>query len=367
MAWHHGPVADGGDGGTLGSGDTAPTTVDVAVLGAGLCGLTAARELQRAGRRVTVVDKGRGVGGRLATRRIGDARFDHGAQFFTQRGPELAAFVEELTEAGLVREWCRGFNRSDGHPRYWVVGGMTTLAKHLAAGLDDVRTGVEVRAVERTPDGWRLVADGTEILAAAVLVTSPVPQTLALLDAGGVELDPGIRPALDRIDYDPAFALMVLLDGPGSLPEPGAVQFSDAHPDPEGGPFSFVSDNAWKELAAPSAITLHASAEWSTAAWDRPDDQVHTELLAAATRWFGSSGVVESQLKRWRYAAPRTLWPERNCVGVDGETPLVLAGDAFDGPRVEGAYVSGRSGATAVLRGRTAGSPPAGVNPSTSP
>jgi len=327
---------------------------DVVVVGAGLSGLTAARDLHAAGRRVVVVDKGRGVGGRLATRRIGDARFDHGAQFFTQRGPELAAFVEELAAAGLVREWCRGFNRSDGHPRYWVVGGMTALAKHLAADLRDVWTGVEVRAVERTPDGWRLVADGTEIRATAVLMTSPVPQTLTLLDAGGVELDPGIRPALERIDYDPAFALMVLLDGPGRVPEPGAVQFSAAHPDPERGPFSFVSDNAWKGLAEPSAITLHASAEWSTGAWDRPDEQVHAELLAAAGRWTGGAAVVESQLKRWRYAAPRTLWPERNCVAVDGETPLVLAGDAFDGPRVEGAYVSGRSGATAVLRARTA-------------
>ncbi len=330
--------------------------VDVAVLGAGLCGLTAARELERAGRTVTVVDKGRGVGGRLATRRIGDARFDHGAQFFTQRGPDLAAFVQELEGAGLVREWCRGFNRSDGHPRYWVVGGMTALAKYLAADLADVRTGVEVRAVERTTDGWRLVADDSEVHAAAVLMTSPVPQTLALLDTGGVELDPGIRPPLERIDYDPAFALMVLLDGAGTVPDPGAVQFSASHPDPEHGPFSFVSDNAWKGLAAPSAITLHASATWSTANWDRPDDELHAELLGAATRWFGDATVDESQLKRWRYAAPRTLWPERSCVGVDGATPLVLAGDAFDGPRIEGAYVSGRSGATAVLRGRTAGS-----------
>ncbi|MFM7509986.1 MAG: NAD(P)/FAD-dependent oxidoreductase [Actinomycetota bacterium] len=368
--------------------DVAADVVDVVVIGAGLAGLTAARELERVGRRVTVVDKGRSVGGRLATRRIGEARFDHGAQFFTQRGPELAMFVEELRNADLVEEWCRGFNRSDGHPRYWVTGGMTALAKYLAGDLADVRTSVEVRSIHADELGWRIVAEGLlpanrtesaestnernrvepiELFATAALITCPVPQTLALLDAGGVQLDSGMRPPLEDINYDPAYALMVLLDGPGAVGDPGAVQFSAAHPDPDNGPFSFVADNSVKGIAVPSALTLHSSPAWSTANWERPDDEVHAELLAAASRWFGGAAVVDSQLKRWRYAAPRTMWPERSCVAVDGDTPIVLAGDAFDGPRVEGAYVSGRSGATAVLRARTAARPPAGTNPSTSP
>ncbi len=326
---------------------------DVVVVGAGLSGLTAARDLQAAGRRVVVVDKGRSVGGRLATRRIGSARLDHGAQFFTQRGPELREFVDELTATGLVREWCRGFGSGDHHPRYQVVGGMNALAKHLAAGLEDVRTGLQVTAVRRTDRGWSVIGDDVDLRAPAVLLTSPVPQTLALLEAGAVELDAGIGPALARIDYDPAFALMLLLDGPGAVPEPGAVQFDAAHPDPARGPFSFVADNAAKGMADPSALTLHASPRWSRTNWGRPDDEVVGALVDAASAWTGGAGVVEVQLKRWLYAAPRTTWPERSCVAVDGPEPLVLAGDAFDGPRVEGAYVSGRSGATAVLRART--------------
>ena len=322
---------------------------DVIVVGAGLAGLTAAKQLTGSGRSVTVIDKGRSVGGRLATRRIRDVRFDHGAQFFTQRGPELAALVSELQAAGVVREWCRGFGESDDHPRYLVEGGMNALAKHLAAELDDVRTGVQATAVSRVNGGWRVDTETAAFIAPAVLLTAPVPQSLALVDAGGTELDPGIGAALQRITYDPAIAVMALLNGPSGVPSPGAVQFTRG----DGGPFSFVADNATKQEADTSALTLHTSPAFSTAHWDDDDDELLAELLDAAAPWFGSATVVEAQLKRWRYAAPRTTWPERSCVAVDGDEPLVFAGDAFDGPRVEGAYVPGLSGATAVLRART--------------
>jgi NAD(P)-binding Rossmann-like domain len=82
---------------------------DVLVVGAGMAGVTAAAELQRAGRRVLVLDKGRAVGGRLASRRVGAATFDHGAQFITARMPRFAALIEQCREAGVVEEWCRGF------------------------------------------------------------------------------------------------------------------------------------------------------------------------------------------------------------------------------------------------------------------
>ena len=110
---------------------------DTLIIGAGLSGLLAARTLAGAGHDVTVLDKGRGPGGRLATRRMGDATLDHGAQFFTVRSEPFAAMVHGWQAAGLVYEWCRGFlPGGDGFPRYAVHGGMNALAKHLAIGLD---------------------------------------------------------------------------------------------------------------------------------------------------------------------------------------------------------------------------------------
>ena len=106
--------------------------MNIVVIGAGLSGLVAAQSLQAQGHKVLVVDKGRSVGGRLATRRIGTATLDHGAQFFTVRSDEFAKHVDAWIQQGVVREWCKGFATADGHSRFVGVGGMNAIAKHLA-------------------------------------------------------------------------------------------------------------------------------------------------------------------------------------------------------------------------------------------
>ncbi len=114
-----------------------------------MSGLVGARELSVAGWRVVVLEEGRGVGGRMATRRIGNATFDHGAQFFTVRSERFERLVAGWLEAGVIEEWTRGFadaegrHSYDGHPRYRGSEGMNSIPKHLARDLD-VRTGERV-------------------------------------------------------------------------------------------------------------------------------------------------------------------------------------------------------------------------------
>lgn len=107
----------------------------VVIVGAGISGLVAARKLAAHDVDVTVVDKGRSVGGRLATRRIGDARLDHGAQFFTVRTPAFQACVDDWIERGVVHVWNHGFDGGDNHPRYVGSSGMNSIAKDLARGV----------------------------------------------------------------------------------------------------------------------------------------------------------------------------------------------------------------------------------------
>jgi predicted NAD/FAD-dependent oxidoreductase len=311
----------------------------VGIVGAGLAGLLAGRQVQADGHEVVLFDKGRSAGGRLATRRIGAGTLDHGAQFFTVRDERFATLVREWEGIGLVREWCRGFGREpDGHPRYVVRGGMNALAKHLAAGLD-VRTRTLAFTLRTGTTGcqWNLlIDDGTTEDLDAAIITCPLPQARSLVLTGGVELPPGLR----STDYDRTLALLAVLDRPGAVPPPGGVQDADDT-------FSFIGDNLAKGVSATPAITFHARADWSLAWWDRPREGTHIELRHRAARWLGEAEILASEVKRWRFATPQAIWPDP-CWVADALAPLVFAGDAFAGPRVEGAALSGLAAADAL-------------------
>jgi len=328
---------------------------DVAVIGAGMAGLSAARELLSAGLAVVVLDKARGVGGRMATRRMADAVLDHGAQFFTVRGSEFAAIVEAAASAGRVVRWCDGFARAatvdgpvaaaaDGHPRWRGMQAMTDLPKHLAAELraGDVplRTDARVTAVAADADGVRLTLDGGGVLVArGCVMTPPVPQSLDLLAAGGLlppaagRIDADIHRRLASITYDPCFALMLVLDRPSLVPAPGGVQF-------ESGPIAWLADNHIKGISPRPALTVHASAEFSRERFDAPVDDVARALRELAAPWIGEAAVVEQSLQRWKYALPTTLL-DVPFVAATSAPPVVCCGDAFAGPKVEGAARSG--------------------------
>ena len=164
--------------------------IDVLVIGAGISGLLCASELQRAGVSVRVLDKGRGVGGRMATRRMGGGRFDHGAQFFTVREPSFQSYVDEWLQAGVIQEWFRhapSDSNTAGYPRYCGRSGMTDVAKHLCESLEVHRSQAAVDVV-RTANAWEVrTATGEVHRCRYLVVTAPVPQALALLDTSAVD------------------------------------------------------------------------------------------------------------------------------------------------------------------------------------
>jgi predicted NAD/FAD-dependent oxidoreductase len=312
----------------------AGTAAPIVVVGAGLAGLTAARQLAASGRAVVVLERGPLVGGRLSTEEMDGARIDFGAQFFTVRSSTFAAMVSPWLAGDVAYEWCRGFDDPpDGYPRYAGRGGMVALAQALAAGVD-VRCDRAVSCVRPSSDGWAVeLADGTVMPAAAVILTPPVPESRSLLTAA--------VPELDVVTYEPTLAVGVVLERSPAITPPGGVQLSD-------GPLSFVADNQAKGISSKPALTLHATGGVSRRWWDAEDAVALDALLRQGRQWLGPDpGVVSARLIRWPYARPTSLYPSP-CLVIDGAAPLVFAGDAFGQARVEGAVLSGLAAAAAI-------------------
>ncbi|MEZ5236972.1 MAG: FAD-dependent oxidoreductase [Acidimicrobiales bacterium] len=263
---------------------------------------------------------------------------DHGAQFFTVRSDTFGEFVRRAGEAGLAYEWCRGFNEVDGYPRYAVRGGMAALGSWLADGLD-VRTATAVGAIRPQDGGGARFAvelvGGGSVTARSVLLTPPVPLSGALLAAGGIALDP----ALAAITYHRVLALLVCLDRPSGVAAPGGHQSEE-------GPFSFIGDNHQKGISEEVTVTFHTNHRLSAQHWDDPDDELTARLLGWAEPWLAGATPLAVELVRWAHSGPLQPWPEAVATVREG---LLLAGDAFAGPKVEGAYLSGWAAGAALL------------------
>ncbi len=318
---------------------------DIAIIGAGLAGLSAASLLKRSGRKVTVIDKGRGLGGRLAGRRIGDARFDHGAQFMTTRDPQFIHQANQWISAGVAEEWYSSFpGAPNSHARYRGVPGMTAIAKHLAAGID-VKLATRVTAVGQEGDSWIVQMDnGQFVQSEALIITAPVPQSLELLSTSGIILHPNTLARLARIRYESCIAVMAILDQPSKIPPPGALVINQ-------GSIAWIADNQQKGVSPVPAVTIHASGNFSAEHFERDRQQVGREMIAAADPYLDAK-IIDFQVHGWRYSKP-TVIDESRCVLGSRSTSLpllIFAGDAFGGPRVEGAFLSGQAAADALLK-----------------
>ncbi len=316
-------------------------SVDVLIIGTGISGLIAAREIHSAGRSVLLLDKGRGLGGRLASRRIGAATFDHGAQFITTRDARFEEILKHGAKAGMMTEWCQGFSAvADGHTRWRGRPAMTAVAKYLAQGLE-TRMEKQVIALRRAGDRYSVeTSTGEFYSASAVLLTPPVPQSLALLAAGEIALDPAMRTRLEGIQYERCLAVMAVLKGPSSIPPPGGFV-------PARGPISWIADNQFKGISVEPAVTIHANHEFSLAHWDEDRMESGRLLLDASQTWLGAE-VLSYQVHGWRYSKPIQV-DAHPCALLQGSPPLVMAGDAFAGPRVEGAALSGMAAAETLI------------------
>ena len=323
---------------------------DVLIVGAGMAGLTAARALRRAGDSVTLLEAGSEPGGRMATERLGPGLADVGAQYFVARTPPFQAQVTRWIQAGLVYLWAMGFstgslkgNVAQGQARYAVKGGMVSLARHLARGLD-LHLGHAVERIVFHGPGWEAQVGSWAFQGRGLLLALPAPLSLGLLQEGGVALAPQEREVLAAIQYSPSLTALFWVEGEVHIPPPGAVQRPiDAIP--------WIGDNQQKGISPQARIlTVQASGEYSRRMWEMPEREILESLAARLEPYLGPDARIrEARLKRWPLGTVSAGAQGSQAYFVAESLPgLFFAGDAFSIPRLEGAFLSGTASGEAL-------------------
>lgn len=321
----------------------------IAIVGAGIAGAACARTLLDAGAHVYVFEKGRGAGGRMASRREQEFAFDHGAQFFTVRHPAFRAALGEHLAADDCRPWAARWGRRQDQTwsidaaseSCWVgLPAMNRVAAALSRGAVTLY-GKTVSAIACHGGGVDLATgcgDGPARFD-AVVVTAPAPQARQLLP-DACELQ---RP-LAAIAYAPCWALMVAVAQPLAVPVDGGRIGK--------GPLSWIARNSSKpgRGAGPECWVAHASADWSRQHLEQPAAAVCAALMEAFSHAVdGPVDALFARAHRWRYA--RVVRPLRQPCLADRSGRMVVCGDGCTGARVEDAFLSGQAAASAILDG----------------
>ncbi len=355
---------------------------DIAVIGAGIAGLVCAQKLTEAGYSVVVVEKSRGLGGRVATRRLHNTCADHGARYLEPKGELLQGFVQSLSQNNIVEVWTGTFYdlpakshfpvKNSGFSRYIAPMGMSAIAKFLGQGLDTLLN-QRVVAVEPAPENnWRLITTSgnntsgnntsinKEITAKGLVIAIPAPQAVMLLEPLSNNIvNSSFLQQLRSVDFYPCISVMAgYSSNTQLLPEWKAVTFNEHNI------LAWIGfDSSKRPQPQQPVFVVQSSPDFAHMHLETEDLQpLGIQILQSASEslmleWLKTPEWM--QVHRWRYAFPRNYLlksnllknsflksdlPE-NYLSAQTSLPLVCCGDWCSDNLIEGAMQSGLSAA----------------------
>jgi renalase len=294
------------------------------IVGAGMCGATIANRFLEQGMNVIVLEKSKGVGGRVATRRTENAKFDHGAQFYPLI-ESIQKYHDHWAEQELVHRW---FER-DGTACIVATEGLSSLAKDLLKKID-VRLEHAVNRIEKTHDGWKVNCENQPtIVAKNIVFTAPLPQSLEILKASGISFSN----ELSQITYTQALVGLFENSGPNDF----GRHFLDYSDELGANGIYTISNQKSKGVSKIPSWTVTMNPQFSSEFYHENDATLLSKMLDSLRTLASNFQYTQFELKRWRYAAPIKTYSAPFLKIDEG---LYLAGDSFGGPGIAGAIRS---------------------------
>lgn len=318
--------------------NNSKTSNKVAVIGAGIAGLTCARELQSYGISVDVFEKSRGPSGRMSTRRTQEWSADHGAQYFTARDPRFIQEVHSWMQAGTAAIWKPKLKVYDNKTwreshsqdiRYVGTPQMNSPGKYLAEGLS-IQYERTVSQLKRRDDKWYLQCSDVNDMTTPynfVVLAIPAPQASALLNGLHVRASE----ITDSAQMKACWTMMA------NFPNQLNTDFDAAFINQE--IISWICQNGSKPMRQGALWTIHGSPSWSQDNIELSKEAAKDQMMQCLTKLGFNCQSAEISMHRWRYASGGL----ENSIGflMLQDIGLGVCGDWLNGGRVEGAWLSG--------------------------
>lgn len=324
-------------------------TYDVLIVGVGISGITAANQLQKNGLSVIIIDKGKGIGGRLATKRIQNGNdkivFDYGAKFIEGVSPEFQEVLSHLKENNIIKDWQlvidnQAESNTKGSKKYIGINSIREIALFLSKGLE-ILNDTKVIKVSWNNGEWETTTSGGETYNSKnILLTLPVPQAMELLMNSEIFIPTDKEANLKKVVYDRCIVAMLTLSSSSLLKLEGGVQIKEE-------PISFITDNNLKGInKSKTAVTVEMTNSFSHRNWENNADEIAKKIIELSAPWIASK-VIDYKIHKWKYSQP-TISYNKHFEIIDEQKTLYLAGDAFLGNNVESAYLSGLNAAQEI-------------------
>lgn len=326
----------------------------IAIIGAGLAGITAANTLKQHAE-VTIFEKSRGVGGRIATRRATPYCFDHGAQFFTIRTKEFKSFCTPMIEQGIIKSWDGNFveienkqitqrrSWNQDNPHYVGSPSMNAIAKYISNDLN-IKLETQICSISKNNKGWSLldIKQNTQGEYDWVIIAAPIKQAQDLLNTSSLSRPLSSSPEIEQITMQGCFSLML------GFKEPLSIGFDAALVKNEN--ISWISVNSSKpDRNKEFSLLIHSTNNWADQHIDDDRQQVLEYLCNHSSEIVGHdlTKAIHKDIHGWRYA---NIGKQRgNKFLINKETNIAMCGDWFIQGRIEAAFISGNELAKKIV------------------